>query len=310
MKAFNIILQGLLTEIYSLVNHHRVSKDLWEKVQLFMQGTSLTKQERKCKLYDAFDKFAHIKGELLHQYYLRFTQQINDMHIYNMKLNQFQVNTKFLNGLLPEWSKFVTDVKLVKDLHTTKFDQLYAYLKRYELHANEGKVIWQDSAQSQKGKGMPRGSGKKFYWSKLKEMVKFSLRKNWNSWQTQNAYDSDCNGISTAKAVLMANLSSYGSDVLSEIRPLLYDGNVIAKETNVISIADYEETLMLEEKSRSKMFLKQNDSIVLEKKFNTKPIDYAEFNRLSEDFDKCFHNENCLMNKLYTLLLTNLVKPA
>ncbi|GKC55821.1 hypothetical protein Tco_1083419, partial [Tanacetum coccineum] len=39
---------------------------------------------------------------------------------------------------------------------------------------------------------------------------------------------------------------------------MLYDGSVIAKETNVISIADSEETLMLEEESRSKMFLKQN----------------------------------------------------
>ncbi|GJT30133.1 hypothetical protein Tco_0910408 [Tanacetum coccineum] len=73
MKAINIILQGLPTDIYSLVNHHRVAKDLWEKVQLLMQGTSLIKQERECKLYDAFDKFAHIKGESLHQYYLRFT---------------------------------------------------------------------------------------------------------------------------------------------------------------------------------------------------------------------------------------------
>ncbi|GJS45479.1 retrovirus-related pol polyprotein from transposon TNT 1-94 [Tanacetum coccineum] len=43
-----------------------------------------------------------------------------------------------------------------------------------------------------------------------------------------------------------------------QIRPMMYDGNVIAKETNVISIADSEETLMLEEESRSKMFLKQN----------------------------------------------------
>ncbi|GKB61406.1 hypothetical protein Tco_0917592, partial [Tanacetum coccineum] len=39
MKAINIILQGLPTDIYSLVNHHRVAKDLWEKVQLLMQGT-------------------------------------------------------------------------------------------------------------------------------------------------------------------------------------------------------------------------------------------------------------------------------
>ncbi|GJV53996.1 hypothetical protein Tco_1449737 [Tanacetum coccineum] len=28
MKATNIILQGLLVDIYSLVNHHRVAKDL------------------------------------------------------------------------------------------------------------------------------------------------------------------------------------------------------------------------------------------------------------------------------------------
>ncbi|GKE62565.1 hypothetical protein Tco_1512932 [Tanacetum coccineum] len=32
MKATNIIRQGLLADIYSLVNHHRVAKDLWERV--------------------------------------------------------------------------------------------------------------------------------------------------------------------------------------------------------------------------------------------------------------------------------------
>ncbi|GKA24020.1 hypothetical protein Tco_0710053 [Tanacetum coccineum] len=102
IKVTNIILQGLPADIYSLVNHHRVAKDLWERVQLLMQGTSLTKQERECKLYDTFDKFTHIKGETLHKYYLRFTQLINDMNTYNMKIEQFQVNIKFLNSLPPE----------------------------------------------------------------------------------------------------------------------------------------------------------------------------------------------------------------
>ncbi|GJU89065.1 hypothetical protein Tco_1301488, partial [Tanacetum coccineum] len=97
--------------------------------------------ERECKLYDAFDKFTHIKGELLHTYYLRFTQLINDMNIYKMKMEQFQVKTKFLNSLPPEWSKFVTDVKLVKDVHTSNFDQLHAYLEQHELHANEVCII-------------------------------------------------------------------------------------------------------------------------------------------------------------------------
>ncbi|GJX84825.1 retrovirus-related pol polyprotein from transposon TNT 1-94 [Tanacetum coccineum] len=95
-------------------------------------------------------------------------------------------------------------------------------------------------------------------------------------------------GIAEAKAVLMANLSSYGSDVLSEIRPMLYNGNVIAKETNVISIANFEETLMLEEEIRSKMLLKQSDPMVLEKKVNIKPVNYAALNQLSKDFGKRF----------------------
>ncbi|GJZ35116.1 uncharacterized mitochondrial protein-like protein [Tanacetum coccineum] len=86
--ATNIILQGLPTDVYALVNHHRIAKDLWEQVQLLMQ-----------------------------------------------------VNTKFLNSLLPEWSKFVTDVKLVRDLHTTNFHQLKAYMEQHEIHVNEVRIM-------------------------------------------------------------------------------------------------------------------------------------------------------------------------
>ncbi|GJU24915.1 hypothetical protein Tco_1163536 [Tanacetum coccineum] len=420
MKAINIILQGLPTDIYSLVNHHKVAKDLWEKVQLLMQGTSLTKQERECKLYDAFDKFTHIKKESLHLYYLRFTQLINDMNIYNMKLEQFQVNTKFLNSLPPEWSKFVTDVKLVKDLHTTNFDFLYAYLEQHEFHANEvrrqnsyaagtsgtrantsrtcGNYLGQQRVvKCFNSQGEAQRNGKVLTEEELEFLADLGIAKGpvIQSVITHNvayqvddldAYGTDCDEISTPKAVLMANLSSYESDVLSErmryivivnaavqdtnsfaqqdalilsfadlkkeinnlkqtlseqskekelltktfnvfkneskekeaknidteialekkvkeldnivckmgqsaqtvhmltkpqvfydnnlkqalgfqnpfylkkaqqIRQMLYNGNVIAKETNVISIVDSEETLMLEEESRSKMLLKQ-----------------------------------------------------
>nr|GFA16706.1 hypothetical protein [Tanacetum cinerariifolium] len=64
-----------------------------------------------------------------------------NMNIYNLKLEQFQVNTKFLNTLSPEWSKFVTDVQLVRDLHTTNVDQLHAYLRQHEYHANEVRIM-------------------------------------------------------------------------------------------------------------------------------------------------------------------------
>ncbi|GJX23239.1 hypothetical protein Tco_0227684 [Tanacetum coccineum] len=77
---------------------------------------------------------------------------------------------------------------------------------------------------------------------------------------------------------------------------MLYDGSVIAKETNVISIADSEDTLMLEEESRSKILLKQSDL-----KVNIKPIKYAELNQLSKDFCKRFVSQQELSDEAFLL---------
>ncbi|GKD95423.1 hypothetical protein Tco_1375260 [Tanacetum coccineum] len=63
------------------------------------------------------------------------------MNVINMSMRQVQVDTKFLNSLPPEWSKFITDVKLARDLHTTNYDQLYSYLKQHEAHANETRLM-------------------------------------------------------------------------------------------------------------------------------------------------------------------------
>ncbi|GKC28152.1 hypothetical protein Tco_1035446 [Tanacetum coccineum] len=69
------------------------------------------------------------------------------------------------------------------------------------------------------------------------------------------------------------------------IKPTLYDGSVIAKEHDVISVIDDEKTLILEEESRSKMLDKQNDPISVKQKINISPIDYSKLNNLKEDFD-------------------------
>nr|GEZ00091.1 hypothetical protein [Tanacetum cinerariifolium] len=70
---------------------------------------------------------------------------------------------------------------------------------------------------------------------------------------------------------------------VQQLEPKLYDGNVIQK-TNDIVIHVSEQTLMLAEESHFKMLLKQKDPMMSEKKVNTKPIDYAVLNQLSQDF--------------------------
>nr|GFB76055.1 hypothetical protein [Tanacetum cinerariifolium] len=62
-----------------------------------------------------------------------------------------------------------------------------------------------------------------------------------------------------------------------QLKPKLYDGSVIQK-TVAIVIHDSEETLMLEDVSRSKMLQKQKDPMMSKKKVDTKPIDCAALN--------------------------------
>ncbi|GJT23081.1 hypothetical protein Tco_0893018 [Tanacetum coccineum] len=275
VQAKNIILYGLPPDVYALVNYQEAAKDIWVKVKMLMKGTKLSYQEHECRLYNLFDKFAHVQGETLYEYYWRFSQPINDMHTIGMTMQQVQVNTKFLNALPSEWSKFVTDVKLAKSLYTTNYDQLYAYLSHHERHANKvrisreryldplafvansptlynpsqslqhsgiattlkGNVIasqpivvkcyncqgeWHMARQCTQPK-RPRNAA----WFKEKLMLAKAQEAGQILDEEQlafladpddlDAYDSDCDDLSLAKAVLMANLSSCDPEVLSEV---------------------------------------------------------------------------------------------
>ncbi|GKA30162.1 hypothetical protein Tco_0716467 [Tanacetum coccineum] len=90
------------------------------------------------------------------------------------------------------------------------------------------------------------------------------------------------------------------------IRPTLYDGIVISKKHDVLTVVDEEETLILEEEIRSKMLAKQNDPIMKKQKINTSPIDYNKLNKLADDLGKCFVPQMQLAaEQAFWLLLSN-----
>nr|GEZ70292.1 retrovirus-related Pol polyprotein from transposon TNT 1-94 [Tanacetum cinerariifolium] len=43
------------------------------------------------------------KGESIHDYYARFAKLINDMRNIKMTMSRMQLNSKFVNDMLPEW---------------------------------------------------------------------------------------------------------------------------------------------------------------------------------------------------------------
>nr|GFA52150.1 retrovirus-related Pol polyprotein from transposon TNT 1-94 [Tanacetum cinerariifolium] len=88
------------------------------------------------------------KEESIHSYYVRFAKLINDMRNINLTMSRLQLNSKFVNNMLPEWGRFVTAVKMNRGLRNSNYDQLYAYLKQHETHAKENKMMLERFSQS------------------------------------------------------------------------------------------------------------------------------------------------------------------
>ncbi|GJV47120.1 integrase, catalytic region, zinc finger, CCHC-type containing protein [Tanacetum coccineum] len=80
----------------------------------------------------------------------------------------------------------------------------------------------------------------------------------------------------------------YQNPFYQRIKPILYDGIIMSDKHVAMPVIDDEETLILEEKSRSKMSEKAKGPEIIDKNISHKPIDYEKLNRLSEDFGKRF----------------------
>ncbi|GKE30475.1 hypothetical protein Tco_1445859 [Tanacetum coccineum] len=89
-----------------------------------------------------------------------------------------------------------------------------------------------------------------------------------------------------------------------QLEPKLYDGNVIKNTSNNV-IPDSEETLVLAEESRSKILLKQQDPMVLEKKVIITPVDYANSMNSSDPNSSCRPTKVEVPNELPKVSMVN-----
>nr|GFA61650.1 reverse transcriptase domain-containing protein [Tanacetum cinerariifolium] len=114
IRAINILVQGLPKDIYTLINHYTDAKDIWDNVKMLLEGSELTKEDRE------------------------FAKLINDMRNIKMTMSKLQLNSKYVNSILPEWGRFVTAVKLNRGLRDSNYDQLN------QATVQDGRVVVQN----------------------------------------------------------------------------------------------------------------------------------------------------------------------
>nr|GEV11141.1 retrovirus-related Pol polyprotein from transposon TNT 1-94 [Tanacetum cinerariifolium] len=274
VKATNIILQGLPPEVYALFSTHKVAKELWERIQMLMQGTSLTKQEKECKLYDEFDKFALVV--------LVFHKGDDPIDAINHMMS-------FLAAV-------------VTSRYPATNNQLRTSSNpRQQATINNGRVTIQPIHGRQNsmsaGSSRPFTSGLGGASGKQRVIVCYNCKGEGHMskqcTKPKRKRDAEWFKDKVLLVQAQANRQALGFQnpcylkKPQQLKPKLYDGSVIEK-SDAIVIPDTEETLMLAKESHSKMIEKQNDPKMTEKKVITKPIDYAIINELSTDFETWF----------------------
>nr|GEX88548.1 hypothetical protein [Tanacetum cinerariifolium] len=112
-QAIQTILLGLPEDIYAAVNSYETAQEIW---------------------------FTSTDGESIESYYHRFLKLMNVLKRNKHFTEKIASNLKFLNNLQLEWSRHVTIVHQIKDLHTADYTQLYEFLKYNQKKVNDLKV--------------------------------------------------------------------------------------------------------------------------------------------------------------------------
>nr|GEW60985.1 retrovirus-related Pol polyprotein from transposon TNT 1-94 [Tanacetum cinerariifolium] len=214
VQATNIILHGIPLDVYALVNHQDVAKDIWERVKLLMKGTELSYQEPEFPLLDsglAIPTFQ--QGEdlidcinkvmaFLFTVASRFPASNNQLRMSSNPHNQTtiqdrRVTVQQFQGRQTQSS----DGARNKEIATTSRGNYAAGQSRVVKCYNCQRERYMARKCTQPKR--PRNSA----WFKKKLML--IIPQNL-AFQTEDldAYDSDGDDIYSAKAVLMANLSS------------------------------------------------------------------------------------------------------
>ncbi|GJZ66428.1 hypothetical protein Tco_0623124 [Tanacetum coccineum] len=141
--------------------------------------------------------------------------------------------------------------KLEKDMHSTNFDQLYAYLRQHEAHANEVRLMMQrfpdpscNECSRETNIGVciavgGRGNATSTRVNRNVGTLQTGREKAIFQNDDRDSFDSNCNEAPSASVVLMAKLSAYDSDY-SEQPPFINGSDIdITSDSNVISYDQY-----------------------------------------------------------------------
>nr|GEX12594.1 RNA-directed DNA polymerase, eukaryota [Tanacetum cinerariifolium] len=145
LKATNIVLQGLPPDVYVIINHHKIAKEILYRVKLLMQGTKLSLQERES------NRIVLVLSDLVNEVQSAFVT------------NRQILDGPFILNEIIQWCKhkkkhsFIFKMDFEKAYDSVRWDYLDDILKRFGFGHRWCDWI-QECLRSSKGSVLVNGS--------------------------------------------------------------------------------------------------------------------------------------------------------
>ncbi|KAK9073356.1 hypothetical protein SSX86_007680 [Deinandra increscens subsp. villosa] len=132
-KAYWTLQAALPNSILSGFKGYKTAFDLWNALSEMYEGTSEVTENKKDVLKQKYENFTFKSGETMTNQYLRFVSLLDELQKVDVKLDQIDVNKKFLRSLPSVWTVYTVSIRECKNLKKMRLSELHGILSAYEM---------------------------------------------------------------------------------------------------------------------------------------------------------------------------------
>ena len=137
-----IVVESLDTTILNQVINCSNAKQMWDTIELLMEGTVEVKENRLDIFTSQYEAFKSLPGECITQVFERYNKLLNDLNLHGKVYTSREVNRKFMLTLPSHLEHKVSSIKERDDIYEMSIERLYGKLKTHEIEQEQRQIIY------------------------------------------------------------------------------------------------------------------------------------------------------------------------
>ena len=137
-----IVVESLDTAMLNQVINCSNAKQMWDTIELLMEGITEVKENRLDILTSQYEAFKSLPRESITQVFERYNKLLNDLNLHGKVYTSREVNRKFMLTLPSHLEHKISSIRERDDINEMSIERLYGKLKTHEMEQEQRQIIY------------------------------------------------------------------------------------------------------------------------------------------------------------------------